>query len=256
MPRRITVLLPNTATLSSLMLGVVAIMLLSEQKFLIATIFIMLGAVLDVLDGQLAERLGATSDIGKQLDSLADVVTFGVAPTILIYYLMLHVGVIQPIAIASSLAFVVAGAFRLARFNTIPSDRNAHFKGMPIPMGSALLITGTFWQGWTISLWWALVVLMVSYLMVSPFPYPKSKHILAYPPLIWLAVIVAAMVGWFMAGWQAVPFGLMIVYAVSGPILSTFFTTRRRIHEHRARKKQVIVNEEVDEEVDEVIDLK
>ncbi|MDM8528582.1 CDP-diacylglycerol--serine O-phosphatidyltransferase [Anaerolineales bacterium HSG24] len=223
MPRQITLILPSIATLSSLMFGTVAIMVLSDKEFLLAATLILLGSILDVLDGQLAQRLEAVSDIGKELDSLADVVTFGVAPTILLYHLMLQVGVIQPIAILSSLAFVVAGAFRLARFNTTPSNRSAYFQGMPIPMGSILLITGSFWQGWAINVWWTIVVVTVSYLMISPFAYPKIKHISDYSPIVWAGVCAIGLLVGLTGGWQAVPFGLMVLYAISGPILSIWF---------------------------------
>jgi len=230
LPRRLTLVLPSTATFASLMFGVLAIMVLADQNFLLAALLITLGSVLDVLDGQLAVRLNAISDLGKELDSLADVVTFGVAPTILIYHLLLIIGVDQHIAILTSLAFVVAGAFRLARFNTMPSDRSAYFKGMPIPMASVLIITGSFWQHWVINIWWAVVIITVSYLMVSPFPYPKSKHIFSLPPVAWGMGLVIVLVCWLVVGWQAVPFGLMLIYAISGPILSMYRTTRQRLN--------------------------
>lgn len=229
MPRRIAIVLPSVATFSSLMLGVLAIMVVSQEEFLLAALFITLGSILDVLDGQLAMRLGATSDIGKELDSLADVITFGVAPTIFLYHLLLVVGVAQPIALLASLAFVSAGAFRLARFNTLPSDRGAYFKGMPIPMAGVLLITGSFWQHWIINIWWTAIIVTVSYLMISPFPYPKSKHILEAPPLVWAGGIILAGFWGIIAGWEVVPFVVFLLYAVSGPALSCYFAARRSL---------------------------
>lgn len=223
-------MLPSTATISSLMFGVLAIMVLADGNFLLAALLITLGSILDVLDGQLATRLNAISDIGKELDSLADVITFGVAPTMLLYHMLLIVGVDQYIAAPAALVFVVAGALRLARFNTMPSDRNAYFKGMPIPMASILLISASFWQHWVINIWWTLAVVTVSYLMVSPFAYPKSKHVLALPVVAWAGVLGAALVCWLLAGWQAVPFGVLFIYAVSGPILSSYRTTRHRLN--------------------------
>ena len=227
MPRRISLVLPSTATISSLMFGVLAIMVLAEGNFLLAAILIFLGSILDVLDGQLAARLDAISDIGKELDSLADVITFGVAPTMLLYHLMLIVGVDKHIAALASLAFVVSGAFRLARFNTMPSNREAHFRGMPIPMASILLITASFWQHWEINVWWTIVVVTVSYLMVSPFPYPKSKHISQLSPLAWFGAVAFGLGCWFIAGWQAVPFSFMLLYAFTGPTLSLYNSVRR-----------------------------
>ena len=218
--RKLCYIIPNAATMSSLVLGIAAIMLLNDQHFLTAAIFILVGAILDVMDGQLAARLNAMTDIGKQLDSLADMVTFGVAPTMLVYHLMLLVGVMQPIAIASSLTFAMAGAFRLARFNTLPSNRSAYFIGMPIPLASLILITGSFWRYWTLNIWWAAIVVVVSYLMISPFPYPKLKHVLAAPPLLWLAVLIYALGCWFAVGWEAVPFSLLLIYAISGPLFA------------------------------------
>lgn len=229
LPRQLTLVLPSTATISSLMFGVLAIMVLADGNFLLAALLITLGSILDVLDGQLAARLNAISAIGKELDSLADVVTFGVAPTMLIYHMLLIVGVDQIIAAPAALMFVVAGALRLARFNTMPSDRSAYFKGMPIPMASILLISASFWQHWVINVWWTLAVVTVSYLMVSPFAYPKSKHVLALPPLAWAAVLAAALVFWLVAGWQAIPFGVLFIYALSGPVLSSYRTTKRRM---------------------------
>lgn len=229
MPRRLTILVPSMATLASLCFGVVAIMVLADGNFLLAAILILLGSILDVLDGQLAVRLDAISNIGKELDSLADVVTFGVAPTILIYHLLLIVGVDKLVAIPTALAFVVAGAFRLARFNTMPSDRQGYFKGMPIPMASVLLITASFWRHWVINIWWTIAVVTVSYLMVSAFPYPKSTRVLSLPPLVWV-VLGGVMVGcWLMAGWQAIPFSLFLIYALTGPVLTVFRTTQARL---------------------------
>ncbi|OQY44519.1 MAG: CDP-diacylglycerol--serine O-phosphatidyltransferase, partial [Anaerolineaceae bacterium 4572_78] len=181
MSKHLTVIIPSTATISSLMLGILAIIVLSDtdlesSRFFIAGSLIILGSILDVLDGQLAKRLNSVSNMGKELDSLADMVTFGVAPTILLYHLLLVVGVAKHIAILASLAFVLAGALRLARFNTLPSDRSAYFEGMPIPMASLLLITGSFWQHWIINIWWTVVILVVSYLMISPFRYVKFAH--------------------------------------------------------------------------------
>jgi CDP-diacylglycerol---serine O-phosphatidyltransferase len=229
LPRRFTLILPSLATLNSLMFGVLAIMVLAEGNFLLAAILIVLGSILDVLDGQLAARLNAISAIGKELDSLADVVTFGVAPTLLIYHLMLIVGVDRYVAMCVSLAFVVAGAYRLARFNTLPSDRNAFFKGMPIPMASILLITASFWQHWILNVWWTILVITASYLMVSRFPYPKSKHILALPPLVWIVGVMLMLSCWLVAGWQSVPFGAVLVYTVSGPLLFVFRSRRQRL---------------------------
>jgi len=228
--RKLTFVLPSVATFSSLMCGVLAIMVLSDgYNFLLTALLILLGSILDVLDGQLAVRLNAETAMGKELDSLADVITFGVAPTMLVYRLLLIVGVDRYVAIFTSLAFVMAGAYRLARFNTRPSDRRGYFKGLPIPMASALLITASFWQHWVINIWWTVAVISVSYLMVSPFPYPKSTRVLALPPAFWGGLIVLVAVCWLVAGWTAVPYSLFLLYSLTGPLLLIFKSTYKRL---------------------------
>ena len=228
MAKRISIVLPSLATSGSLMLGVLAIMMIGEGRFLLAMVLIVGGSILDAMDGQLADRLGTTSELGKQLDSLSDVVTFGVAPSLLIYHLLLNVGVSFPVAVAISLVFVIAGAFRLARYNTLPTDRAAWYVGLPIPMASILVITGSFWQHWVINLWWAVVVIVVSGLMASTFPYPKAHHLSRTPPLAAVAVAIAVAVAWSIAGWEAVPFGLFALYAGSGPAVWLAARHRRR----------------------------
>ncbi len=234
MSKHLTVIIPSTATISSLMLGILAIIVLSDtdlesSRFFIAGSLIILGSILDVLDGQLAKRLNSVSNMGKELDSLADMVTFGVAPTILLYHLLLVVGVAKHIAILASLAFVLAGALRLARFNTLPSDRSAYFEGMPIPMASLLLITGSFWQHWIINIWWTVVILVVSYLMISPFRYVKFAHAPNFPPIVWGIIMTNALLWWIIGGWYALPFGMFALYGLSGPVFSMFNVTCRKL---------------------------
>lgn len=229
MPRRLTLVIPSLATFSSLIFGVLAIMVLADGNFLLAAILILLGSILDVLDGQLAVRLNALSDIGKELDSLADMITFGVAPTLLVYHLLLLVGVDQFVAIVVSMGFVIGGAYRLARFNTRPGERGGYFKGLPIPMASALVIAGSFWQHWQVNVWWTVLVISASYLMVSPFPYPKSTRVLSLPGWFWGLMVLLVGVSWLTVGWQGVPFAFFLLYAITGPLLLIFKSTYKRL---------------------------
>ena len=226
MPRQVTTIIPSIATIGSLLLGVMAIMVVSEERYLLAAVFITIGTILDVLDGQLAVRLNAISHIGKELDSLADMVTFGVAPAIILYHLLILVGVVKYLAALAALAFVIAGAYRLARFNSMPSDRSAYFKGLPIPMACILLMTGSLWQHWVLNIWWTAIVVMVSYLMVSPFPYLKTKHLMNLPPVVWPSIMLFALFWWAVGGLAAVPFSLFLLYALSGPFMA-FYTAHR-----------------------------
>jgi len=132
--------IPNTLTLTNLSLGLGAILFLIQsenpQRILIAAVLIMLGALGDFFDGFLARKLNAVTAIGKQLDSFADIITFGVAPILLINY----VSQCRQIAfiLGSSLIFITAGAYRLARFNL--HDFSKHFVGLPIT-GAGIALT-------------------------------------------------------------------------------------------------------------------
>ena len=227
MPGKLTSIIPSAATVTSLVFGVLAIMLLADGDFLLAAILILLGAILDVLDGHLAVRLNAVSAIGKELDSLADVVTFGVAPTMLVYHLLLSVGVNQYLATFSSLTFVIAGAYRLARFNVHSAGRMGYFQGLPIPMAAGLLITGSFWRHWALNAWWTIAVVSVSYLLISPFAYPKSARVFSLPPMFFGILLALTPVPWLVAGWRAVPFSFFLLYALTGPLLFGFGKVRR-----------------------------
>ena len=159
----------------------------------------------DGLDGRIARMTGTSSEFGKELDSLADVITFGVAPAMLAwtwgFYLMppvlltdwthnWHIKLTQLGAIASFL-FLIAGASRLARFNitTNPQPSNPgrpgkkYFVGMPIPAGAGVIAAvvhftaGDPLESWYTALTWVAMVTMVGYLMVSTWRFYSFKDI-------------------------------------------------------------------------------
>jgi CDP-diacylglycerol--serine O-phosphatidyltransferase len=132
--------LPNTITLGNLTFGGVACLLAAREGYeSMAGIFILAAAFLDLLDGAVARAVKADGELGKQLDSLADVVSFGVAPSILAFT-MLEESLPASLSFLKYAAFLnaAAGAFRLARFN-IDKNQTKEFKGMPIPAN------GMFW---------------------------------------------------------------------------------------------------------------
>jgi len=91
-----------------------------------------------------------------------------------------------------------------------------------------LVITGSFWQHWVINLWWTVVVVAVSCLMASSFSYPKINHLSELRPVVWAGVLAVVSLSWLAGGWQAVPFGLFSLYALSGPALWLHSSTQRR----------------------------
>ncbi|MBO4871127.1 MAG: CDP-diacylglycerol--serine O-phosphatidyltransferase [Muribaculaceae bacterium] len=140
--------IPNVLTSLNLLCGTLAIIaafrcydvvLWGVQGYKLAFILIALGAVADFCDGLVARLLDVVSGIGKQLDSLSDLVTFGVAPAMIIYNLM-HVGHPDSYWCLSTVMLPVFGAIRLARFN-IDTEQTTTFKGLPIPANAL------FWLG-------------------------------------------------------------------------------------------------------------
>ena len=218
-------LIPSSITLLALASGITAIRFAIDGKWEIAVSFIICAGILDMLDGRAARMLGADSRFGAQLDSLADLVSFGVAPGIIMYRWSLeqmdHLGWI------ATLIFCACGAIRLARFN-VESVRdegatkgNPYFTGLPTPAAACMvllpLLVSFQWNDPVINqAWVSLAILLVtSALMVSRLPTPSIKYmklqrqhrILAG---IFFAGLAAALIAW---PWATMTIGLLIYIA-------------------------------------------
>jgi CDP-diacylglycerol--serine O-phosphatidyltransferase len=207
----------------------------------------------DGLDGRIARMTGTSSDFGRELDSLADVITFGVAPAMLSwvwgFYLLppillteLHIKLSQLGAIAGFL-FLMAGASRLARFNIAvnPQPSNPgragkkYFVGMPIPAGAGVIAAVVHFSGGEpitrsyTALVWILLVVAVAYLMVSTWRFYSFKDIdfgsrHPFRLIMFLGLLVACI--WFFSG--PVLFGVALLYMFSGVFWRLQWIFRRR----------------------------
>ncbi len=178
-------LLPTLATTLTLTSGLVAIEAARAGSWDVSLGLILLAMLADGVDGPLARRLGATSTLGEQLDSLADVIAFSVAPAFL--FSTYYVGTATPVRLGVALAFVLAGAFRLARFHAQPI-RGA-FSGLPTTVAGPLLgvtVAGPFGVGVREA---GAVGLGLAALMVCHHPFPT----LARSPRWFLPAIIAAL---------------------------------------------------------------
>ncbi len=146
----ITKHIPNTITSLNLFSGCMAVMQAFEANYQLAALFIILGAIFDFFDGMSARLLKAYSPLGKELDSLADLVTFGVAPSVMVFSLLKE---LSPIMVASSVneylpyvAFLIAifSAIRLAKFN-IDERQTTSFIGLPTPANALFWIGTCLW---------------------------------------------------------------------------------------------------------------
>ncbi len=209
----------------------------------------------DGLDGRIARMTGTTSDFGRELDSLADAITFGVAPAMLAwtwgFHLMppvvltewqWHIKLPQLGAIASFL-FLIAGISRLARFNITvnPQPSNPgrpgkkYFVGMPIPAGAGVIAAVVHFSGgdpltsWYTALTWAAMVTTVGYLMVSTWRFYSFKDIdfrSRHP--FQLIVLLAALFAAIFFYSRRVLFAIAIFYMISGVFWRLQWIFRRR----------------------------
>ncbi len=154
--------IPNLFTMGNLLCGVLSITCNMSGFLEVACILIFFSAIFDLLDGRIARGLKVNSELGVQLDSLADIVSFGVAPALVFHTIA------EP-SILTSLAFIlfpIMGALRLAKFNVKPTI--GYFRGLPIPAAGLPLATMGFFS---YSNAWITLVLAV--LMVSPIKVKK-----------------------------------------------------------------------------------
>lgn len=220
--------IPHLFTLANLALGVVSIMQTMRGNYSIAALLIGGSLLADGLDGRLARILKADGEFGKELDSLADIVSFGAAPAILLHEISLQALGLYGLMIA--LLFPMAGALRLARFNIIKTS--GFFMGVPITAAGTYLAAICFYEvqeGTTRTAVFLLaaVALLLSYLMISTIPYPDFKKMIRQGESqipIWLQILgpLTAILWVFMASDWSV-WALLVLpltaYVVLGPWL-------------------------------------
>lgn len=167
--------LPNIFTFINLGCGVLSLLATFDKKFMLAAGLIILAAIVDRYDGRIARYLNVTSELGKELDSLADLVSFGVAPAILSFILYSFKDLVGfgLIGYAVLLAFPICGAFRLARYNTTQFDGD--FRGVPITIAGVIMaIYALFTASNFLNPYVPFVMMIIlSYLMVSNFKLKK-----------------------------------------------------------------------------------
>jgi CDP-diacylglycerol---serine O-phosphatidyltransferase len=126
----------NTITLINLVFGSLSLIATLNQNYVLAAILILAAVVMDGLDGRIARRLGVMSEMGKELDSLCDLVSFGVAPALLLYSQVLNLFPAY-LGLVAAVLYIVCGAFRLARFNVL--NIKEYFVGVPITLAGTIL---------------------------------------------------------------------------------------------------------------------
>jgi CDP-diacylglycerol--serine O-phosphatidyltransferase len=266
--RRGIYVLPSLFTTANIFCGYYAIISSMKGDFNAAAVAIGLAILFDGLDGRIARMTNSTSVFGLEFDSLADVITFGIAPAVLAY--MWGIRSVLPtegshaakniyqIGWVISFAYLICGAARLARFNIqsltpahpVGLPKKKHFVGMPIPAAAGFIaavvhfISGVFkfnsLTEWQVSAAWIAIVAVLAFLMVSTIRYPSFKDLdlrnrKPFVSVIGIGLLIAAIYYYS----EYVLLILASVYAFSGPFskVITLLRPRRAIPEHSPQEQ-------------------
>ena len=217
-------ILPSLFTTAGLFFGFYAIIYASRGMFDQAAVGILIAMIMDGLDGRVARMTNTASDFGKEYDSLVDLVAFGLAPGLVVYFWSLqHLGKTGWLI---SFIFTAATALRLARFNTADGDDKRYFTGLPSPSAAAFV---TFWvwsmhefdvMGSRISIISAMIVLFAAIMMVSNIKYRSFKDFDAKSKVPFVVIFGVVMVFALIYFDPArVLFLMAASFALSGPLL-------------------------------------
>ena len=203
-------LLPNMLTLIGVCIGLTSIRFALDGRYELAVIAILFAAIIDGLDGRIARLIRGTSKVGKELDSLTDMISFGVAPAFIMYFWKLNT--LEKFGWLLCLTYVICVALRLARFNINsnqePSWKDNFFEGVPSPAGGILLLTpliislsGFNFLQLNYNLVAPIFFILTSFLLISKFPsYSFKKIVIPRKTTIFLLFGIVLF------------FGLLLVY--------------------------------------------
>ena len=224
--RRGIYLLPNLFTAMNMFCGFYAVVAAINGKFVPAACALVIAGVFDNLDGKIARATQSTSQFGVEFDSLADLVSFGVAPGLLMYLWVLNP--LGRIGWLAAFLFVVCGALRLARFNTQAGTVSSkYFVGLPIPAGAGMIAVVVLFChkiGMADQVHPLIMLIMLyclSFLMVSTVKYPSFKNAAFFRNKNFNVLVMAILVFIFIAAQPSVALFLIgAVYVASGPLIT------------------------------------
>lgn len=243
-------LIPNLFTTGNLFCGVYAILSVFNANYMAAAIAILVAMIFDVLDGKSARLTHSTSHFGLEYDSLSDVVSFGVAPGLLIYSWALSAQ--GTFGVAVMFAYVAMGAVRLARFNSTvaPSD-SKYFTGLAIPAAAGVIASLVVFDHHIVRMGVEVkpvlvlfITLTLSFLMVSTIKYRSFKDLkfrgrqqITY--LVWGILTLMLVAAWP----QVMLFVIFAGYALLGPVERLFWLIVRAIGKKSVRRVEAPIVE-------------
>jgi CDP-diacylglycerol--serine O-phosphatidyltransferase len=242
--RRGIYLLPNLFTTAALFAGFYAIVAAMNNRFEAAAVAVFIAMLLDGIDGRVARLTNTQTDFGAEYDSLADMVSFGMAPALVMYqWALSDLGKLGWLA---AFIYTACAALRLARFNTqVGIADKRYFQGLPSPSAAAI-VAGMVWSGEevfdlagkTVEEVAFVLTILAGLLMVSNIRYHSFKGINFKERVPFVAILLALLVIVVVSSNPPVMlFGGFLVYAISGPVLTVVYLRRRRA-ERKAQHQQ------------------
>ena len=231
-------LLPNILTLGGVCLGISSIKFSIDGNYSLAVIFILLAAILDALDGRIARLIKGTSEFGKELDSLTDFVSFGIAPVFILYFWELNK--YGKLGWAITLIYSVCCVLRLARFNLTKIDnkqlwKSNYFEGVPSPAGGILILMPLFFELSDLNLNFNIknitpyFTVLMAILLVSKIPTLSLKKISISPKA---TVFILLGIGVIFISLLNNPFetllALSLIYLISIPVSFIMYKKKDR----------------------------
>ena len=256
--KKTRMILPNAITLIGVCIGLTSIKFALDGKFALAIVAILFAGLMDALDGRIARLIKGTSKMGKELDSLGDVISFGVAPAFIMYFWNLQY--LDKLGWFVCLIYVVCVALRLARFNVNseeePSWKDNFFEGMPAPAGGIIVLMplvisfsglGEFFLEINYDLMVPIFFIMVSVFLISTIPTYSFKRI----------VIPRAMTKFLLFG-LVLFFGAMLIYTFKILALSSFvylcLIPVSYLHYRKIKKKKnILTDKNEDDELEDIL---
>ena len=235
-------LLPNMLTLIGVCIGLTSIRFALDGKFEFAIIAILFAALIDGLDGRIARLIRGTSKVGKELDSLTDMISFGVAPAFIMYFWNLNT--LGKFGWLLCLVYVICVALRLARFNINsnqdPSWKDNFFEGVPSPAGGILVLTpliislsGFNYLELNNSIIVPIFFITTSFLLISKFPtYSFKKIVIQRKTTIFLLFGIVLFFGLLLIYTFNVVAISIIIYLLLLPISFLHFQNLKKKHEN------------------------
>ena len=232
-------ILPNLLTTTNMFFGFMSIIFAIRGEYIFGSYAIVAAAIFDLLDGRVARLTDTTSAFGAQYDSLSDMVSFAMAPALIMYLWAL-----QPfgrIGWLACFAFVACGALRLARFNVQVAQERTYFHGLPIPMAAGIVASSVLcFKDLELEASRNVLLLLMTFMlgitMVSSFRYKSFKDInlKRKQPFTYLVVGVLIIISVALKP-EVMLFALFFSYALMGVIMGVFHKTNNK---RKNRKKQ------------------